>query len=123
MTSPWDTAHDRPAFSNGTEWECWSYNWCDRCLVDAPFRNGLKGARGCELIVIALDGKTPAEWLEQERNVLGDQYHCINFRPPGSGGGEPRPKPTPPGQGALLPREGLEGVRMYVQPQEAAVPS
>lgn len=122
MTTSWDTARDEPAFSNGTEGYGWMANWCDRCLRDAPFRNGI-ARTGCELILIALDGKTPAEWLdgprdEQGRYSIADQYHCIEFRAPGSGGGEPRPKPTPPGQGSLLPREDYEATRMFVQPQE-----
>lgn len=123
--SPWDTARDEPAFSNGTEGYGWMANWCDRCLRDAPFRNGI-AKTGCELILIALMDKTPAEWLDGPRDERGlysieDQYHCIEFRAPGDGGGEPRAKPTPPGQGTLLPREGLEGTRMYVQPTPATV--
>lgn len=124
--TPWDTARDEPAFSNGTEGYGWMANWCDRCLRDAPFRNGIS-PRGCELILIAMDGKTPAEWLDGPRDEKGrysiaDQYHCIEFRAPGGGGGgEPRPRPTPRRQLPLLPREPYEGTRMYVQPQQATV--
>lgn len=109
-------SRDKPAFSNGTEGHAWEANWCARCTRDAPFRNGLKGARGCPLLLVALHDRTPAEWLEQPwRQVqgrpegetapsLGDTYHCIEFRAPGDGGGEPRPKPTPRDQGVLFDR-------------------
>jgi hypothetical protein len=110
---------DRPPFSNGTEGEAWMANWCHRCLRDAPFRNGI-APTGCELILTALLGQTPAEWIEQDRFSLGDQYHCIEFRAPGSGGGEPRPRPTPPGQGELVPRDGLRATRMLIQPTESS---
>lgn len=94
-------ARDQPAFSNGTSWEIWSAGWCDRCLRDAPFRNGI-APTGCPLIVVAIcHQKTPIEWLEQE----GIQdYHCIEFRAPGDGGGEPRPKPDPRGMDGMFPR-------------------
>lgn len=103
-------------------------NWCHRCLVDAPYRNGLKGAIGCQLIVTALTGQTPAEWIDGPRDEYGryslaDQYHCVNFRAPGSGGGEPRPKPVPRGQGELFGRAGLAGHRVLtpLEPERAEI--
>jgi hypothetical protein len=120
MTSRFDEvmarSRDGSPFSNGTEGDSWTANWCDRCLVDAPFRNGLKGATGCPILVVALCGRTPAEWLdgprdEQGRYSMTDQYHCVEFRAPG-GGGEPKPKPTPRDQGELFSREGHEGRRV-----------
>lgn len=120
-TDSWASARDEPPFSNGTEGYGWMGAWCDRCLVDAPFRNGISPT-GCELLLIAMVGKTPAEWLEQPLDEQGrysieDQYHCINFRAPGDGGGrEPRPKPTPRGQGELFAREQVRGTRMLSQP-------
>lgn len=106
---------DTPPFSNGTEGYGWQSAWCDRCLVDAPFRNGISPT-GCPLIVIALTGQTPDEWLDGPRDEHGrysiaDQYHCINFKAPGDGGGEPKPKPTPRGQGELFVRADHEGQR------------
>jgi hypothetical protein len=119
-------AHARPgmAFSNGTEWECWSYNWCGRCLRDAPFRNMGKGS-GCPLVLLAMCGEqTPAEWLEQPWGENGpplDRYHCIEARfPGGGGGGEPRPRPEPPSMDGLFPRPERR-TRMYVQPQPQVV--
>lgn len=129
MTIDYDDAYARSRegrpFSNGTEGYGWMANWCDRCLRDAPFRNGI-AKQGCPLILVAYMGRTPAEWLEQERDEQGrysieDQYHCIEFRAPGDGGGEPRPKPTPKGQGDLFPPDEYRGTRMYVQPQPVEV--
>lgn len=108
------------AFSNGTEGYGWQANWCDRCLRDAPFRSGLKGATGCPILLVALvEEKTPAEWLDGPRDEHGrygiaDQYHCIEFRAPGEGGREPRPKPEPPDMDGLFPRPERQ-TRMYVQ--------
>lgn len=108
---------DRAPFSNGTEGFAWESNWCDRCLRDAPFRNGLKGATGCPLLLVAITGRTPAEWLDGPRDEHGrysmaDQYVCVEFKAPGGGGGggEPRPRPEPP-QDGLFPRP-ARAVRM-----------
>lgn len=104
------------AFSNGTSWEIWEAAWCCRCLRDLPFRNGISPT-GCPLILVAICGeKTPIEWLPQE----GVQdYHCIEARFPGDGGGEPRPRPEPTGMDGLFPRP-ERTPRMLVQP---SVPS
>ena len=109
------TDRDRVPFSNSTEGEEWMANWCYRCLVDAPYRNGISPT-GCPLILTALLGQTPAEWIDGPRDEHGrysmaDQYHCVNFRAPGKGGGEPRPKPTPRDQGELFSRDDHEGRR------------
>lgn len=43
---------------------------------------------------------------------LAEDYQCIEFRAPGGGGGEPRPKPGPKGMdGRPEPSK-----RMFVQP-------
>src|SRR6266568_9501373 len=93
-------ARDGSPFSNGTLGEMWMGNWCDRCLIEAPYRNGLNGT-GCPLILVALIGKTPAEWMETDRI---QDYVCLEARFPGDGRREPRPKPDPPGMGELFPR-------------------
>lgn len=99
-------ARSRPgrAFSNGTEWDIWSDNWCYRpCLRDLPYQNDLKGATGCPLIALAMvEERTPAEWMEQPDDSP-DRYVCLEFKAPG-GGGEPKPRPTPPDQDALFDR-------------------
>lgn len=92
-----------PPFSNGTEGLSWQENWCDRCLRDAPFRNMGKGT-GCPIWMVALLGRTPAEWMENRRYSLGDQWTCIEYRAPGGRGPEPKPVPDPPDQDALFDR-------------------
>lgn len=101
-------------FSNATEWRMWSMHWCDRCLVDAPFRNTGKGS-GCPLIAYAIvHDESPPEWLEQDVAVTdaADLVHCINFRPPGWRNPEPQPQKPPPGQDGLFPADEYRGVRM-----------
>jgi hypothetical protein len=115
-------SRDVPAFSNGTEGETWMANWCHRCLRDAPFRNTGKGS-GCPLVLVALQDRTPAEWLDGPRDEHGaysmaDQYHCIEFRAPGGGGGELRRKPDPRGMDGLFERP-ARAARMFVQPDPA----
>jgi hypothetical protein len=117
-------SRDIPAFSNGSEGEAWTGNWCGRCLRDAPFRNMGKGT-GCPLLMISLLSRTPAEWLDGPRDEHGrysmaDQYHCIEFKAPGDGGGEPRPKPDPPLMDELFPRPERQ-TRMFVQPKPVEV--
>lgn len=68
---------DEPAFSNGTEWDCWSSEWCERCVHEPD----------CPLITIAFcEDRTPAEWVEQghdEKGLRGlhDPYGCLEFKP------------------------------------------
>jgi hypothetical protein len=108
----YDRAREGSPFSNSTMWEIWSANWCCRCREDGM---GIgKDEPQCELITVALCGRTPLEWLtaSPEGDVFGD-YHCIMFRDRDNPGGEePKPIPDPPGQGALFDRKPFTGVRM-----------
>jgi hypothetical protein len=123
--SAYDRAREGTPFSNNTMWEIWAENNCYRCRNDGIGVG--KEQPQCELIAVALCGRTPLEWLTStaEDEVYGN-YRCINFRsrddPPGWGR-EPRPRPDPPGQMTLLPREPYEGVRMYAdtKPREVHV--
>lgn len=100
-------------FSNSTDGGAWTENWCDRCLHDKEFRDTGNGS-GCPLLLAALTGKTPIEWMLNDRLSLGDTYHCIEFRDEDEGPTEPRPPaPQIPGQGALFDAEPYEGVRMF----------
>lgn len=111
-------ARPQRPFSNHTEWEIWSARWCERCANDTPAK--VDRDEGCPLILVALMGKTPAEWLEQDVHV----YQCIEFRDRDNGPGpEPQPIPDPPGQGTLLPRDPYEGARMYAGLRPAEVPT
>jgi hypothetical protein len=113
-------ARDGSPFSNSTEWEMWSDGWCNRpCRHDAAFQRD-EALEGCPLILLAMVGKTPSEWLEQPPGSP-DRYHCIEFRGEDEPGDTaPQPIPDPPGQETLLPRESCEGVRMLtVLPEHA----
>jgi hypothetical protein len=53
--------------SNGTEGEMFMAEFCARCVRDAAFRAGEKGANGCDIIVRAMcfdvdDPAYPVEW-------------------------------------------------------------
>ncbi|MGC9540214.1 hypothetical protein [Streptomyces sp. UG1] len=117
-------ARDGSTFSNSSQWEVWAAKNCNRCIHDKPARQG-DDANGCPLILIALMGKRPAEWLTQtEEQAVYADYTCTEFRDEEDGPGpEPRPIPTPPGQGELWPREPFEGHRMLtpLEPATEAV--
>ncbi|MFI6496856.1 hypothetical protein [Nonomuraea typhae] len=101
-------AREGSPFSNGFEGECWMDSNCYRCVNDAATRRG-DWDNGCPLILVALLGKTPAEWLTKNRSSLGDQYTCLYFRDEDDPGpDEPTPIPDPPGQGVLFPRDEFE---------------
>ncbi|WP_405149505.1 hypothetical protein OG589_14765 [Sphaerisporangium sp. NBC_01403] len=102
------SAREGSPFSNGTEGYAWMENNCERCVHDAATRRD-DWANGCPLILVALLGKTPAEWLRKDHAHMGDQYTCIYFRDEDDGGpGEPTPIPDPPGQEGLFPRDEFE---------------
>ena len=102
------------AFSNSTEWEMWSANWCDVCKVDEAARDRGQYDKGCPLILQALSGFIPAEWMEQS-GIRYDQYHCINFRGPDDGPDKPsHPERPIPGQGELIPRADFERPKVFV---------
>lgn len=109
-------SRSEPAFANGTEGYGWMGANCDRCIHDKPARDG-SDARGCPLVLITLEGRTPAQFLdgprdEQGRYGIADQYVCTEFRSEDDPDPTPRPVPVPDGQGELLPREPFEGHRM-----------
>jgi hypothetical protein len=103
-------------FSNSDEGCAFTENWCDRCVHDKPARRGDEG-NGCGILLVALCGQTPGEWIEQAWGEKGppiDRYHCIEFRDENEGP-PPRtePLPTPPGQGELIPVEPYVATRMF----------
>lgn len=121
------TARDRSPFSNGTEGYAWMANWCGRCVHDAPTRRD-DWANGCPLLIVAITGKTPIEWLDGPRDEhgrygLGDQYHCVMFRDEDNPGpDEPTPIPDPPGQLTLCPRDEFERpARMFADTRPVEV--
>lgn len=110
-----ERASDAAPFSNSDDGRDWMDAHCGRCFHDKPARQG-HDANGCPLVLVALMGRTPAEWMRgdpAEQTSFADKYTCVMFRPEDEGGDpEPKPIPTPPGQGELFPRAGLEGVRL-----------
>ncbi len=122
MTLNWpdvsETCREGMAFSNGTEWEMWSENWCERCVHDSPAL--VDQGKGCPLIMLGMTGFIPAEWMEQPEGSP-DRYHCIQFRDEDDGPGpEPQPKPEPSDMDGLFPRPERR-VRMLSQPQVTEV--
>lgn len=126
-------ARDEAPFSNGTEGYGWMENWCwAPCMnpVEVAWREYEEGERaeqlegyegGCPLIMCAMIGKTPVEWLDTwdgEGPYPRDRFHCIEFRGPDDGDDpEPQPVPDPPNMDALFPRPEPHP-RMYVQPEQ-----
>jgi hypothetical protein len=109
----YDEARDERPFSNGSQGYGWMAANCDRCIHDKPARQG-DGSQGCPLVLVALMGKTPAQWLcETDEDWVHANFRCIEFRDESDGpGDEPQPIPDPPGQLTLVPRETFEGHRM-----------
>lgn len=125
------TARDEAPFSNGTEGFGWMENWCWRCHnpAELAWRRYEEGKRkmpptefpgGCPLMLVALQQKTPTEWIDQWKEGEPypiDRFHCIEFRGPDDGrNGEPRPKRDPTGMDGLFPCPERR-VRMLKQPE------
>jgi hypothetical protein len=113
---PAATPREGMPFSNSDEGLAFTANWCDRCIHDKPARQG-RYEDGCRILLTAICGQTPGEWIEQEWGEKGppiDRYHCIEFRDERDGPPPPtEPAPTPPGQGELIPMEPYVGTRMF----------
>lgn len=122
----YELARDGMPFSNSTEGYSWTANWCDRCVHDKPARQD-RYEDACGIFTLALTGKTPAEWIEQDwpagQSPPLDRYHCVEFRDENEGP-PPRtePLPTPPGQGELIPVEPYVGTRMFADVVAANAP-
>ncbi len=65
------------AFSNGTEWEVWSYNWCHQCSRDEM--GGAPEGTYCDVIAASLvSDSVPPQWIPGTDD-FGDRYHCTEF--------------------------------------------
>lgn len=107
----WDQSLDQPPFSNSDGYTWFDAN-CATCIHDRDARIGDQ-IGGCPLVLLAITGRTPAQWLAGDPDHVAAKYTCIEYRHEDDGPSpEPRPIPTPPGQGELIPREQFEGVRM-----------
>jgi len=117
------SASDSPPFSNGTEGHGWMENWCYApChqpdeLAWQRYEDGKRKTppklSGCPLLLVALLGKTPVEWIDQREQGKPypiDRYHCIEVRGPDEGGGSgggtnpPRPRREPKDMDGLFDR-------------------
>jgi hypothetical protein len=141
------TARDERPFSNGTEGYGWMENWCwAPCQnpAETAWQRYEEGKRktppkdfpgGCPLILCALNGRTPTEWIDtwdgEGPYPLGDRFHCIEFRGPDGGGGDdpfdgppaspPRAKREPKNMDGLFERPERRR-RMLKQREETDVP-
>lgn len=89
------TAKDERPFSNGTEGYAWTETWCDTCVHDREGRAGT--GSGCPLLCVAILGRTPVEWTENEpRYQLGNTYTCSEYvEDDDDDGDDPQPQPEP----------------------------
>jgi hypothetical protein len=123
-------AREGAPFSNADEGYPWLETWCGRCTHDREARTS--EGPGCPLVMVALMGRTPAEWLDNTETgpdgllkpySRSGQYTCVMFRPEDDPGpDEPKPIPDPPGQLTLVPREEFERpARMYADTKPVEV--
>lgn len=59
----------RTAFSNGTSFDIWAYDWCYVCRQDENSE--------CPILLAAMLNVTPSEWV---KTGLQD-YECTEFEP------------------------------------------
>lgn len=127
FNTAYDNAVHEAPFSNGTEGYGWMYAWCDRCVHDASYqRDEVK--EGCPLVMVALSGRTPREWIPgdpygETGYIIEKQFSCIYFRAEGDDDpdAKPEPLPDPPGMDALFPRELVEPGRVFIPLPEIRV--
>lgn len=64
------------AFSNGTEFEIWSANWCNQCKKDEL--GGAPEGTYCDILSdVMMLNETPPQWSASETR----DYHCSEFSP------------------------------------------
>lgn len=114
----YDEARPEPAFSNSDGYDWFAAN-CETCIHDREQRTGT--GPGCPLVMVALMGRRPIQWLDGPGGSVVDQYRCIEYRHEDDGPAEPTPIPDPPGQLTLAPREKFEAVRMLTPLEPQAV--
>lgn len=58
------------AFANGTEWDCWSASWCNRCAHEDT----------CPLLdQVLIHNEVPEQWVPDEPGSLWKPYICTEF--------------------------------------------
>lgn len=91
-----------PAFPNGSWFERWQSEWCDRCWNDRGSRvEPWDESRTCDLIGLGFAHLPVPQWLESDGP---GGVHCTAFRPDDEEDEEfiPTPEPVPPGQELLF---------------------
>jgi hypothetical protein len=102
-------AKEGSPFSNSTDWDIWSHNWCERCIHDRPARQD-DYENACYLILVAMTNRTPIEFLPQP---FPERWHCIEFRDEDDDEGPPEEPDPNPDQGLLFDPEPYRGTRMF----------
>lgn len=64
-----DRARMLAAFSNGFEGDAWMGHWCETCVL----------FDGCVLVDVALLGRTPQAWQEDQPFGLASRYVCAEY--------------------------------------------
>ncbi len=62
-------AADGSPFSNGSEGQAWMANWCELCAAYDT----------CPLILIAMLGRRPRQWVNEQPASLDNRYTCEAF--------------------------------------------
>lgn len=67
----------RHYFSNGTEHEMWSANWCDRCTHDHDWHANERGC-GCDVVLAMLRGDD-SPFIENTGDLPASHLRCLLF--------------------------------------------
>ena len=84
--------------SNGTDGMAFEDRWCANCAKDWKYKQTNDGADGCGILLRALCGVQPSDWVETEAGPT-----CLGFRVR-----TPRKKATKPGWKAVAAFPGIE---------------
>lgn len=83
-----------PAFSNGSEYSMWAYNYCQQCWYDRAINRDGDYSKGCEWHALMLMHEPVEVLVYTDANPIG--VHCLKFTP--DDGGKDEGIPTPPPQ-------------------------
>lgn len=103
-------------FSNSTEGDAWMGAYCERCKNDSPAM--VNRGEGCPLILVALVGRTPAEWTPGD--PCRSNYRCSEFRSRDDGDDpEPEPLPEDPDQLTIFDEYADQAIALILDAQPA----
>lgn len=69
-------ARDEPPFASGSDQADWIAANCGTCVHDREQRPGGPVGPGCPLVMVALMGRTPAQWVGGEDGG----HQCVEYR-------------------------------------------